>query len=288
MFSDTGFSKSGKQSCASCHIESKAFQDGYERAVSGSQVIKRNTPSLHNLSAYSSFFWDGRAKSLLEQVDGPLFAVNEMNSNDELIVENFRRSQVYVTAFKNSGIVSERLFLKNCLVAYMQSLQTVNTKYWEFLNDQTNLSEEENRGKDLFFGRAGCSKCHTGHWLTNNQFTHHGLLPRKTVLQATAFGAYELGFDYGRADVVSQDGFQFAFRTPSLINCEITAPYMHDGAFRTLAEVVDFYDRGGDSPKMYLQPLGLSSYEKADLISFLRTLTDSRYQAESDIAEQNQ
>lgn len=276
FFLDTRLSASGRLSCATCHRPELAFQDGYERALAGTQVLKRNTPTLLTVPAYRSFFWDGRAATLPEQVAGPLFATNELNSNDGLLASAVAASPIATAEFEFRKYKTAKDFVIDSLVAYIMSLQTTDTKYWRMTESRDDFTEEETKGFELFNGRAGCSRCHIGRWLTDNLFWNTGLPIRRIVIQGTAFGNFELGQDYGRADVVSGGDDAHAFRTPSLINVTLTAPYMHDGTFRNLNEVIDYYDRGGDTQAGVLTPLNLSHGDKTAILAFLATLSDQR------------
>lgn len=164
---------------------------------------------------------------------------------------------------------------------FVISVSTRESRFSLYLEDKSILTKEEISGFELFVGKAKCAVCHSPPEFTDNSFHDNGLFRRRLILQTRANpdiqDRFELGFDYGRGNIESGTAHLFKFRTPSLYNIALTAPYMHDGSFRTLEEVIDFYNRGGKNREKHIEPLFLKENEKAFLIKFLKTLTDIRY-----------
>lgn len=277
LFASSSISEDNAVSCASCHSPQNFFQDGLERAFVRGLFQKRNTPTLLNINRYDNFFWDGRATNLAEQIRGPLFSRTELNSNPQIISRAIQETPQLKNLFDTSGKSSEE-FVVEALTYYIESLTTQQTKYSQYKVGSQKLSNSELRGLEIFSGKAGCAECHMPPNFTDSEFHDSGLFRRKIIFETVHTGeaVYEqLGTDRGRGDVVGGKENLYTFRTPSLYNVFLTAPYMHDGSLPTLDAVIDFYNRGGDIGKG--QKLGLSEQEKEDLVSFLNTLTDIRY-----------
>jgi cytochrome c peroxidase len=282
LFHATQISSDNGLACSSCHLLDNYFQDGYERAFARGKLLRRNTPTLLNVKLYEEYFWDGRAESLYEQIKGPLFSLTELNSDPELLKQfiddtpELKKIATPVTA--QSLPVEEFVIL--ALEQYVNSLATKETKYTLYLQEKARFTEQELNGLKLFMGKAGCAQCHSGSSFTDQNYHDNGLYKRKIILetyQVDGINQLRLGKDYGRGDIVSGQDNLYTFRTPSLWNVELTAPYMHDGSLPTLEAVVDFYNRGGDDKTVSRKGLELSAAEKEDIISFLRTLTDTRF-----------
>lgn len=269
LFFTAELSRDGLMSCATCHVPSQLYSDGYERALSRTREMTRNTPSILALNGYTSFFWDGRASSLPEQIKGPLFGRQELFS-DSTRIKRFLISKGF--ASEDTSSVEAVNFSVKAIESYINSISTKETVYWKYLDESYDLSDIETKGLKLF-NDWGCSTCHSGRYLTDNQYHDVGSPRRKIVLQSRQEQGgqitYELGYDYGRGNIESGVDNLYKFRTPSLINVEKTAPYMHDGAFRDLEEAVVFYARrrNGD----------VAQADVDALLSFLGTLTDARY-----------
>ncbi|GGJ57635.1 hypothetical protein GCM10008938_49660 [Deinococcus roseus] len=249
-----------------------------QRPKIGQLLLRRNTPSLLNVGYYKSYFWDGRAATLYDQVEEPLFALHEMHSSPERIHRTLSHhptlGKLYALTRKQQVVTSEKDFTKKALAAHLWSIRSTDS----YANHAI-YTPSEQQGKKLFYGKAGCSSCHAGKALTDQQYHYTGLKKQAIVRQSNIVQGQEtetFGHDHGRGDVVSGKQMLFAFRTPSLHNVSLTAPYMHDGSLKTLQEVIEFYDRGGDE-KGHLPRLHLSQKEKQDLQAFLLLLLDPRY-----------
>jgi cytochrome c peroxidase len=264
LFFDTRLSLDRSSSCASCHSPEKAYADGLARAKGFQGVtLPRNSPTVLNAAFNTAQFWDGRAATLDEQCKGPLMAAGEMNMIDEQhLVERLNNIPAYAQDFKTVFGVGPSLDrVAMSIAAFERTLVTPDSRFDRYARgDKSALSQEEKRGLLVFFGKASCSECHKGPNFTDNQYHNLGIA----------------GKDAGRFAVTKKEEDRNAFKTPTLRNVELTAPYMHDGSSATLEEVIDLYDRGGGEgahKSKLLFPLNLTAQEKADLLSFLKTLT---------------
>jgi cytochrome c peroxidase len=252
LFADTALSVDRTVSCATCHQPERAFTDGraVARGIHGHDGT-RNTPSLVNAGYGRSFFWDGRADSLEAQVVGPMLNPDEMGLDDKTIEAR--------TGMKMPDVAS-------ALASYVRTIRSIESRYDWFQSGQTQmLTSSERAGLELFRGRGQCNTCHGGPDLTDGRFHNTGV--------AWTNGKHA---DQGRFVVTGDDRDRGAFKTPTLRDIALTAPYMHDGSLATLEDVVQFYSDGGrrnpnQDPRM--RPLYLSAEEKHSLVEFLKALT---------------
>jgi cytochrome c peroxidase len=269
LFFDTRLSLDRASSCASCHAPEKAFGDGLPRAR-GFQgaLLPRNSPTVLNAAYNTAQFWDGRAATLDEQCKGPLLAPAEMNMLDEKhLIDRLNSIPGYRQDFQ--AIFRESPSLDNVarsIASFERTLVTPGSRFDRYAAGEKNaLSEQEKRGLIVFVGKGACSECHKGPNFTDNQFHNLGVV--------AAQGSPD---DPGRYAVTRKEEDRHAFKTPTLRNVALTAPYMHDGSIATLQEVVELYDRGGgEGPNKsnLIYKLNLSDQEKADLVAFLKSLT---------------
>lgn len=283
LFNDGRLSANNRVSCATCHWEQLAFSDAprFSTGTAGREGPRNSLP-LMNLAWKPSFFWDGRAPSLREQVMHPIKDPLEMNESLDRVVAKLQRDRFYRTSFEKTfgapGITEQRLGL--ALEQYLLTLVNGDSKFDRALRGKAALSEEEQRGFTLFFTEndpargirgAACFQCHSGAHFTNHAFMNNGLDADNAIK------------DTGREKVTANRADRGKFMVPSLRNLTLTDPYMHDGRFETLEEVIDHYDHGV-VPSATLDPklarhlprkgLGLTPEEKTALVSFLETLTD--------------
>jgi cytochrome c peroxidase len=267
LFFDTRLSRDRSMSCATCHDPAKGFGDGRALAIGfGGKVLARHSPTVLNAVYNSSQFWDGRAGSLEEQAAGPIMATAEMNmANEQEVVARLNVSSAYTERFKT--VFGEAPSLKNiakAIASFERTLVTPDSRFDRYLSgDKSALTEQEKRGLILFIGKASCSSCHNGNNLADNKFHVLGNTPNQAE-------------DIGRYAVSKDERDRGAFKTPTLRNIELTAPYTHNGVFKNLEEVVEFYDEGGGEAKNksdLILRLELTKQEKADLIAFLMSLT---------------
>jgi cytochrome c peroxidase len=251
-------------SCASCHDPKKGWSNG-EAVATGvrSQKGGRSAPTIIN-AAYSDLqFWDGRADQLEGQALGPIQNPIEMDHKIEDCVIKLNKIEGYRQQFRkvfNSDVTPENI--AKAISAFERTILSGDAPYDRFKNgDKSALSAEAQRGMKLFFGKAQCSACHTGHSFSDFSFHNIGIGMEKDKP------------DLGRFEVSKQIGDKGAFKTPTLREIARTGPYMHDGRFATLEEVVDYYDKGGfANPQLDegIFPLKLTAQEKADLVTFLK------------------
>jgi cytochrome c peroxidase len=269
LFFDPRLSGSDWISCASCHNPAMGWSDGLSTGIGdGMKRLARATPTIVNIGFASSLMWDGRQPNLEAQALGPIQADVEMNQDIPGLVKKLSGIQGYVAMFSKAypGEDISGETIGKALAAYQRTVVSTESPFdrWR-KGDKRAVSDSAKRGFDLFTGKASCAKCHEGFNFTDNSFHNIGLK------------SADLG-RFTQRKVISMRG---AFKTPTLRDIELTAPYMHNGAYRTLEEVVDHYDRGGDvaenlSPEM--KPLNLSAQEKADLVAFMKSLTGSPMQ----------
>jgi cytochrome c peroxidase len=268
LFHDRRLSGDRTVACSDCHRPDLAFTDGRRTAVGvRGQRGPRNTPTLLNRALGRLQFWDGRAASLEQQALGPIANPGEMDLPVDEAVARLQADPSYRRDFQlafGSAPSAERLAA--ALAAYERTLYSVDAPFDRFLGgDAEALTPAAHRGLVLFGGKAKCSECHTGANFTDELFHCIGLP------------------DHGGRGAVSGDSAEAgAFKTPTLREVSRTAPYMHDGSMNTLAEVVEYYDRGGDrhanlDPKM--AALSLTAAEKADLVAFLESLSGTEVEA---------
>jgi cytochrome c peroxidase len=284
LFYENRLSADGSLSCAGCHKQKDAFSDIRKFSV-GTQGLsgRRQAMPLVNLAWHQfGFFWDGRSLTLRDQALRPIQDTLEMNESLENVVSKLQEDQLYkdqfVRAFGDEVINPERIAL--AIEQFEFTLISNHSKYDDYLAGQVQLSESEERGRLLFFseynpdtGQKGgeCFHCHEGFNFTNNAYLNNGL-------------DSEARFDdLGRYEVTLNPEQKARFKVPGLRNVALTAPYMHDGRFATLDEVIEHYNSGvkmsgtlDESMDHNLLPGGLQLDEqnKADLKAFLQTLTD--------------
>jgi cytochrome c peroxidase len=252
LFSDTALSADRTVSCATCHQPDRAFTDGrtVARGIHGRDGT-RNTPSLVNAGYGRSFFWDGRAGSLEAQVVGPMLNPDEMGLDEKTVEAR--------TGLTMTDVAS-------ALASYVRTIRVIESRYDWFQSGQAQmLTADERAGLDLFRGRGQCFTCHGGPDFTDGGFHNTGV--------GWTSGRHA---DEGRFAVTHDDRDRGAFKTPTLRDIALTAPYMHDGSLATLEDVVQFYSDGGrrnpnQDPRM--RPLHFTSEEKHSLVAFLKSLT---------------
>jgi cytochrome c peroxidase len=306
LFLDRRLSPNGTMSCAMCHIPEQGFAANELATSVGieGRTVRRNAPTLLNVGYQKRLFHDGREATLEDQIWGPLLAANEMgNPSIGYVVERVRGLGDYAgrfeAAFEGRGVSAARIGL--ALAAYQRTLVAGDSRFdrWRFGGDATALTDVEKAGFALFAGRARCVACHPvgerSALLTDHGFHNTGVgwraafaAPARTRVELIPGVVAELDRktvesfsepppkDVGRYEITLDPRDRWAYKTPSLRNVALTAPYMHDGSLPTLEAVVEFYDRGGvDNPDKspLIVPLGLSPEERRALAAFLRALT---------------
>ena len=279
LYFDNRLSSDKSVSCASCHAPEHGFTDALPVSVG---ILKqkggRSAPTVIN-RAYSTLqFWDGRAESLEEQAKGPIANPLEMTSQKkadaahEAIVGSLRGIPGYVKLFKDAfGDATPTIdHVAKAIATFERTVLSGDAPYDRYQAGKPNaMTPEQLRGMDVFFNKAACDSCHIGFNFTDGSYENIGI------------GMDKPKPDLGRYAVTGRDEEKGAFKTPTLREVEHTAPYMHDGRFQTLEEVVEHYDKGGiKNPWLdeRLKPLRLSKQDKADLVAFLKALSGTGWQ----------
>lgn len=264
LFFDQRLSKHFNMNCATCHNPSLGWEDGVAGAFGGQgKNLSRHSPTTLNMAWSDSFFWDGRAATLEEQIRGPVESPNEMNLPLSTAVERLRSVEGYRSRFERvfpgQGIQIDNIL--KAIATYERTLVSGTAPFDRWIEgDEAALSDAAKRGFKLFNGKAACSQCHTGWNLTDNQFHDIGLPTNDT----------------GRMAITGNTADQHAFKTPGLRNIRQRAPYMHNGSLTTLEQVIIHYIAGGtprESLSKQMQPVPLNMREVSDLVAFLESLT---------------
>jgi cytochrome c peroxidase len=277
LFFDPILSRDSSISCATCHKPEFAFADNMALSPGMSKRTgNRNTPSAMNQGDRNFYFWDGRVETLEEQALGPMENHVEMDFPLTLSIRRLIKHEVYKKAFQRIyGKNPSKELLAQAIAAYERTLETGNTPFDNYVsgNDTTQLSESAKRGLTIFNNKARCFDCHFGVDFTgSDKFRNIGLYNGKNLNDAGRFAVSGNPKDLG------------AFKIPGLRNIAQTAPYMHNGMFKTLKEVIDYYNdpdkfvpNSINRDSLLNKPLGLSETEKKDLESFLLSLSDERF-----------
>ncbi|MCU0433497.1 MAG: cytochrome-c peroxidase [Bacteroidia bacterium] len=285
LFYDPILSADSTISCASCHRQEAAFSDGpmaFSKGINGVKQ-RRNTLPLFNLAWYPAYFWDGRAASMEAQVFEPVRAHDEMNLNWPAAEKRIARSQFYrrrfAAAFGDTRIDSVRI--ARAIAQFERTLISNRSKYDLAITNRARFTPDERAGFELAndMTKADCLHCHTTDadaLGTTGQFSNNGL---DSIFNPFAYP------DAGRGKITGKTTDYGKFKTPSLRNLAFTAPYMHDGRFATLEEVVNFYSHGVHSSANVDSRMGtvrtggaqLTPLQQKQLVAFLLTLSDSAF-----------
>jgi cytochrome c peroxidase len=269
LFYDPRLSADNTVSCSSCHIQAFAFSNAGNRVSTGIRGQKgtRNAPSLGNVGYRRSFFWEGGSPSLELQAMGPLTAHDEMGIEPNVLVARLKGIAPYQKAF--SSVFADGVTMLNitrAIASFERTIVSNRSPYDRYrAGDEKALNPAAVRGLELFFGERGdCFHCHNGFNFTTETLHNTGI--KKTNP--------DLGL--GRLTRRAEDAGKF--KTPSLRNVALTAPYMHDGSISSLEKAMEHYNKGGeDNPNAdaLMRPLGLSKGEITDILEFLKALTDT-------------
>jgi len=286
LFFDRRLSGDSTMSCATCHMPELAFTDGQDISLSYPTTKNwRNSPTLINIAFQKYLFHDGRVRTLEDQALFPLMSAFEMNKNLDYVEEQIRVVPEYVEAFKKvfgGEVTRQRIAM--AIAAFERTLISLNSPLDKYLKgDKNAMSEDAKKGMELFKGKGKCTKCHHGVNLADNKFyalnvpENPDLLdePRVTATMRFVAKVYHykdyrnLKEDPGRYLITKNKKDWKAFRTPTVREIAKTGPYMHNGIFATLDEVIDFLDEGGGKGNKSLKPLGLTADEKKYLKTFM-------------------
>lgn len=296
LFYEKMLSLDDSQSCASCHNQRDGFSDTLQFSIGVEKLPgKRQAMSIFNLAWHKNeFFWDGRAAQLRDQSLMPIEDPLEMNESLPNVISKLSKSETYRDQFKRTfgseEITSEKMSL--AMEQFMLTIVSHDSKYDRFLAGDEQLTDSEERGRKLFETEynpffpdesgADCAHCHGGANFENDQFMNNGL------------DADSEFTDLGRQKATGLLTDKAKFKVPSLRNIEVTPPYMHDGRFQTLEEVIDHYDfhvkKSSTLDPTLLQVvdnggLKLTEQDKVDLVNFLKTLTDQSFLTNADYSD---
>ena len=311
LYFDPRLSKDGTVSCSTCHDVTRGFCD--QRPTSegiGAQLGKRNAPTVMNIGLLRTMFWDGRSPSIEHQAMQPIVNPIEMGMpvDEEVILSKIKDDDEYKEMFQKAyGRGINYKDVGNAMAVFERTLVFMDAPGLRYIKgDKNAISDEAKKGWELFNGKARCMTCHpmsvsqpSG---SDNKFHNIGIAAKKQDFESMAAEARtilskdssfekleELALnshfgELGRALITGRKADFGAFRTPILLNLGVTWPYMHDGSLSSLWDVVDHYNKGGE-PNVYLdggiEPLNLTNEEIDQLVAFLFTLTDDRFQAEN-------
>ena len=271
LFYDPILSKDNTISCASCHSPFNAFAHTDHDLSHGinDQIGTRNAPALFNLAWHNSFMWDGAINHLDMQPLAPITHDKEMGETIKNVLGKLRKNTIYPNLFSNAfgdtAITTETML--KALSQFQLTLISSNSKYDKIKNGLDEFTDQEKKGYQLFL--KNCNSCHTEPLFSNYNFANNGL-PIDTSLN-----------DYGRWGITKLSKDSLLFKIPSLRNLSYTPPYMHDGRFKTLNQVVTHYMKGIENTRTLSKELkfkvSLTSDERADIISFLLTLNDKDF-----------
>ncbi|MBF0394220.1 MAG: cytochrome-c peroxidase [Alphaproteobacteria bacterium] len=296
LFGDPRLSADGSLSCQSCHRPDQGFAVAQSISPAfATRTERRKVPTLINVAFKRPLLWDGRVEDLDLQPLATIADRIHFNNDPDIVAADLTRDAAYPALFREAfgveGITAPRI--AQAIAAYERTLVFDGSRFDRYMDgDTAALTAAETRGLALFAGKAACAMCHNGPNLTDDRFHNigvpdHTIRGRAPVMATIGFDAKRMGLadwasvteDLGRQLVTKAPEDGGKFRTMSLRNVAQVAPYMHNGAFATLAQVIDFYDAGGGAhpnKSGLLRPLGLTAAEKADLEAFLRALTGSR------------
>jgi cytochrome c peroxidase len=271
LFFDPILSGGGTMNCASCHAPALSWADGRPRGIGeAGRAMKVRTPTLLDIAQIPILGWDGKFRDLEDVTFTPITSANAMNLSETVLLRRLEESPDYVRAFSaafpergsNEAPISRRA-VELALATFQRSIVSGQSPFDRWvLGNETAIDARAKAGFVVFNGKGQCAACHSGWTFTDGSFHDIGV---------------GTGDDIGRATFFpNSEQLRHAFKTPTLRDVATRGPYMHDGSFGTLEEVIDLYDRGGiarPSRSPAIKPLGLTEAEKRDLLAFLKTLT---------------
>ena len=270
LFYDPILSRDNTISCASCHLQATGFTHVDHELSHGidGKIGTRNSLALMNLAWSKNLMWDGGVNNLEVQPLNPITSPLEMDESLEHVVQKLQQTQDYPSlferAFGTSKITGQ--FTLKALSQFVVTLKSSNAKYDKVIRKEAVFTEQEQKGYDLF--KNHCASCHQEPLFTSDKFEYNGLSIDLTLN------------DFGRMKMTQKTEDSLHFKVPTLRNIQFTFPYMHDGRFKTLTEVIKHYNslsRNKLLPKELSQPMNLSDNDRVDIVAFLKTLTDNEF-----------
>jgi cytochrome c peroxidase len=307
LFFDRRLSHNNTISCAMCHVPEQGFSSNEMATAVGieGRTVRRNSPTIYNVAYLERLFHDGRETTLEQQVWGPLLAQNEMgNPSVGRVVDQVsavpQYREMFARAFNDRQVSMETIGM--ALASYERALVSANSAFdrWYYGKNSEAMSEEQKAGFKLFSGKAGCSGCHQVNkqyaLFSDNLLHNTGIGYQRSMAQkpqqasvliapgeqitiqsdSVAESSEPVASDLGLYEITENPADRWKYRTPTLRNIALTAPYMHDGSISTLAEIIEFYNQGGIDNELrdpLVRPLNLSKEEASQLLAFLNALT---------------
>ncbi len=289
LFSDASLSKSNKISCATCHNAQKAFTDGKVTSNSNihNNVIKRNSPTVLYAAFQKSFFYDMRSQDLENQIESVMKNPDEFDLSPKEIKQKIFANPALAVNFAKAYPEKKEITpyeIRNAIAVYVRSLMPFSAKIDQYFRGKINLNASETNGFNLFTGKAKCATCHfipvyngtIPPWFNNTESEVIG------VPKSVKWSGAEIDEDLGRYNLNQIEQLRYSFKTPTIRNIDKTGPYMHNGVYNRLEDVIKFYELGGGNgigmnlayQTLPFDNLQLTANEKNDLISFMKTLTD--------------
>ncbi len=270
LFYDPMLSRDNTISCASCHLQATGFTHVDHELSHGidGKIGTRNSLALMNLAWSKDFMWDGGVNNLEVQPLNPITSPLEMDESLDHVVQKLQASEQYPALFQKAfgtATITGQYTLK-ALSQFMVMLRSSNSKYDQVVRKEAQFSDQEQKGYDLF--KRHCASCHQEPLFTSDKFEYNGLSIDQSLN------------DFGRMKMTQRKEDSLRFKVPTLRNIQFTFPYMHDGRFKTLTEVVKHYNSLSKNrllPKELGEPMNLSDANRVDLVAFLKTLTDTEF-----------
>ncbi len=289
LFFDPILSANGQRSCASCHQPDKAFTDGLVKSenIHKTGFTRRNTPTLVNAALQRGQFYDFRTATLESQTREVIESKDEMHSSMREACQKLQKNATYLAQFKQAFPQLKDtilpIHLQNALGSYERSLVSFRSRFDKHMNgDKTQLNAQEIQGFNLFMGKAKCGACHFMPVFNGTVPPNFTKTESEVIGVPASASGKQIDPDMGRYTINPLEPWKYAFKTTTVRNVSLTAPYMHNGVYQTLDQVVEFYNKGGgvglgmNLPNQTLpfDKLNLTNQEKKALVAFMQTLTD--------------
>lgn len=286
LFYDKQLSLNNDRNCATCHKPELAFTDGLSKNVSiEGQNLYRNTPALTYAGLQTAQFWDLRQIDLEKQSFDVIANKDEMHGSLDVIIPKLKKDEEYIflnkKAFPKSASI-ENWHVQNAIASYVRSLNKFNSKFDNYFSGKSNeFSDEEKLGFNIFAGKGKCASCHFIPLFNGTVPPNYAKSEQEVIGTPETLNGKSISVDLGVYNIYQMPQLRNAFKTPTLRNVAITAPYMHNGVFTTLEQVVNFYNKGGDGFKykvdnltLPFDKLKLTDQESRTLVVFMNTLND--------------
>jgi len=295
LFADPVLSGNGKRSCQSCHQPDKAFTDGLAKntVIGGNELLGRNTPTLINAALQPALFYDLRVNTLEDQSHSVVQSNKEMHGSMVMSGKYLWKDEQYRAMFLKAFPYEDKtridtFEIMNAIGSYIRSLVQLNSRFDKYMRgDKAAMNPEEINGFNLFMGKAKCATCHYLPLFNGTFPPRFNKIESEVIAVPEKKGSNIVDPDLGRFEIIKVESLRHAFKTPTVRNAARTAPYMHNGVFGTLEEVMDFYNKGGgagmgikvDNQTLPADSLNLTIKDQTDIVSFIKSL-DSKFPAD--------